>query len=331
MKTDEMSKPKVVAVSGADGFIGRNLCATLNGGGFIVRPIYGPRWQGNCAESDHCFRVDFNRELPPNRALEGCDVLIHLAGIAHRFNGTDRGAIARINGHVPSSLARRAHQLGVRRFLFMSSAAVIPLIGTKPTGRMNDDAQEDEYGCAKLVAERELQEVASETGIEAVVLRPPAVYGPGAPGRLSQLMRLIHLGVPFPSACNKRSLIGIENLVDFLILCSRHPAAAGQAFSLSDCEPSSSEIIRLLAQGMRRTPVFLPLPQSVVSLCFGMFGRARSASHYFDSFVVDSDAAHRLLGWVPRKPAPEGLRETGAHFAQSVRDRTAKPRPNWID
>ncbi|MDR3734048.1 MAG: NAD-dependent epimerase/dehydratase family protein [Acidobacteriaceae bacterium] len=320
-----MTRSLVAAVSGADGFIGRNLCQRLRKDGFTVRPIYGPRWRGNRAEKEHCLTIDFNRGLLSQQALEGCDVLIHLAGIAHQLKGADGEAIERINGHLPSSLALIAHQAGVRRFVFLSSLAVTPLLENRITGSEKIPALKDKYAAAKLLAESRLREVAGETGIETVIVRPPAVYGPGAPGRLSQLMRLIRLGVPFPCAHNKRSLIGVGNLVNLLVVCSHHAQAAGETFPVSDCELSTNEIIRLIAQGMGRTPVFLPIPKSFVMLCLNALNQTREASHYFDSFVADSEAAGRRLGWRPLKPASEGLIETGAYFAKCLRNGAANP------
>jgi nucleoside-diphosphate-sugar epimerase len=327
MQTTGMSRSIVVAVTGADGFIGRNLCECLRNDGFIVRPIYGPRWRGNCAENECCLTIDFRRELPSPQVLEGCDALIHLAAIAHRLKGIEKGVIEKINGEVPSSLARWAHQAGVRRFVFMSSVAVIPLIENGLISGSGTPPHKDSYGSAKLFAESKLRTVANETGIEVVIVRPPAVYGPGAPGRLAQLMRLIHLGVPFPCAHNKRSLVGIENLVNLLATCSHHPKASGMIFSVSDCALSSNEIIRFLAQGMGRAPVFLPVPIAAIRLCLQLFGRSREGSHYLDSFVVDSEDASRLLGWFPAKPAPDGLSETGAYFIQNLCPGIAIPTP----
>jgi nucleoside-diphosphate-sugar epimerase len=314
-----------VAVSGADGFIGRNLCQRLRADGVAIRPLYGPRSRSFCEFGEPSIKIDLSRDLPSQQQLAGCDVFIHLAGVAHRFDPTAADSIERINGSVPALLAMRAHQSGVRRFVFISSAAVIPLATSGNIAEVIPPAHQDRYGSAKLLAEIQLQEIAHSSGIELVIVRPPAVYGPGCPGRLAQLMRLIRLGVPFPHAHNKRSLVGIANLVDLLVLCSNHPDAAGGTFGVSDCELSSEEIICFLAQGMGKTPVFLPLPESTVRFGLRLIRQTRQASHSLDSFVIDSEPVRRLLGWSPAKSAPQGLSETGAHFIQGLMKGIAVP------
>jgi nucleoside-diphosphate-sugar epimerase len=112
------------------------------------------------------------------------------------------------------------------------------------------------YALSKWEAEQALHRVAAETGLEVVILRPPLVYGAGAPGNFSQMLRVVALGIPLPFAGvkNKRDLVYVGNLVDALITCGTHPTAAGNTYLVSDGEVvSTPDLLRGLAQGLGMT------------------------------------------------------------------------------
>ena len=163
--------------------------------------------------------------------------------------------------------------------------------------------------------------MASETGLEVVILRPPLVYGAGAPGNFAQMLRLVDLGVPLPLANikNKRDLLYVGNLVDALMMCATHPAAANNTYLVSDGEAvSTPEILRGLAIELGISSRVLPFPIGLLKLMSAMFGRADQVDSLVGSLQVDSTKIRHQLGWLPPYSLQQG-------FSKTVRGNGMKP------
>jgi nucleoside-diphosphate-sugar epimerase len=239
------------------------------------------------------------------------------------------------NVHGTLNLARQAAAKGVKRFLFLSSVKVsgertdgLPWpFGPRNDGTMssreaarplgdpftvNDEPRpEDAYGLSKWEAERGLWEIASQTGMEVLVVRPPLVYGPGVKGNFARLLDLVRSGVPLPLAAvnNRRSFIGLDNLVDLLIRCVDHPKAAGQTLLVSDGQDlSTPELLGMIANAMGRPARLFPVPVPLLRLAGQALGRLNEVDRLVGSLQVDSSATRQLLGWTPPVSVEEGVR-----------------------
>jgi UDP-N-acetyl-alpha-D-quinovosamine dehydrogenase len=309
-----------ILVSGAGGFIGRALCPHLAARGHRViaglrrevapgmPPVAGvePRLLGDVA---------------PGRdwsgALAGVDIVVHLAQQAHRPPAA--GALAG-EPEAAAALARGAAQAGVRRLLYMSS---VKAMGdeTAPGERFcagDTPHPDDSYGRAKLATERALAEIAAETGLELVILRPPLVYGPGVGGNFRALMRLAGSSLPLPFAAldNRRSLIFLDNLVDLAAAATLHPDAAGRVFLAADgADLSTPALIRILARGQGRAARLFGLPGPVFAALRRLPGLGPAVSRLSLSLAVDDGATRNLLGWTPPVAAEAGLIATAHAFA----------------
>ena len=211
------------------------------------------------------------------------------------------------------NLARQAASAGLRRFIFISSIKVNG--ESTSAGRyfcpFDAPAPEDPYGISKMEAERGLMQLASETGMEVVIIRPPLVYGPGVKGNFASLIKLMGKGLPLPLGAinNKRSLVGIDNLVDLIIRCIDHPAAANQVFLAGDGEDlSTTELLRGLAEAMGRAARLIPVPAALLSLGATLLGKRAVAQRLLGSLQVDISKTRQLLGWEPPVSVKEGLR-----------------------
>jgi nucleoside-diphosphate-sugar epimerase len=154
--------------------------------------------------------------------------------------------------------------------------------------------------------------------MEVVIIRPPLVYGPGVKANFASMMRWLQRGVPLPLGAihNQRSLVSLANLVDLILICLSHPAAANQTFMVSDGEDvSTSELLRRMGQAMGYPARLLPVPESWLKLASGLVGRADMAQRLCDSLQVDISKTRQLLGWAPPFTLDEGL----AHAAQSLK------------
>nr|WP_040406090.1 SDR family oxidoreductase [Ectothiorhodospira sp. PHS-1] len=311
-----------IAVTGAGGFVGTALCDALAGEGRqvlrLVRQLRHPR---DMAVGHLGPDTDW-------RVLEGVEVVIHAAARVHvmdETSGDPATAFREVNVLGTRHLAARAAAMGVRRLVFLSSVKVHGEASRPDRPFTVDDVPvpEDDYGRSKWEAEQVLWEVAAKTGLEVVVIRPPLVHGPGAKGNLARLMRWISLGIPLPlgGIDNRRSLVGLDNLVDVLRLCADHPGASGQTYLVSDGRDiSTPALIRLLAAEMERRPRLISVSPRWLQRMGRLFGRGRELGRLCDSLQVDDSHLRDHLGWVPPVSLETGLSRmvSGAYHHRPV-------------
>jgi UDP-glucose 4-epimerase len=310
-----MPEPRIL-VTGANGFVGAALCKRLEQES--IRYISAVRTKSR--DADYAIGT-FNADTDWSDALRNCDAVIHLAARVHvmaEYESDPLRAFREVNVLATENLARQAVSHGVRRFVFASSIKVngeatmhIPFTaGDKP-------APDDAYGQSKLEAEFALARVANETGLEVVVVRPPLVYGPGVRANFLKLMQLVRQGVPLPFGAvnNCRSLVAVDNLVDLLLTCVRHPDATGGTFLVSDGQDVSTQaLIRMLAKAMHRHPMLLPVPPALISFGASLLGKSSAADRLLGSLQVDIEQTRSRLGWEPIISMKDAINATVAHF-----------------
>jgi nucleoside-diphosphate-sugar epimerase len=251
------------------------------------------------------------------QALKGVDVVIHAAARAHIMLEDAHDPLAeyrRVNVEGTLNLARQAAGAGVRRLVFISSIKVNGE-GTGPGKPFTADeipAPEDDYGQSKAEAEVQLKQLARETGLEVTIIRPPLIYGTGVKGNLASLIRLVRRGRPLPLGGvthNRRSLVGLDNLADLILLCTHHPNAANQTFLISDGEDlSTTELLRKIGKALGRPARLLWVPPGVISFIAGLLGKKMIAQRLLGSLQVDMGKTCQLLDWKPSVSVDEGLR-----------------------
>lgn len=309
-----------VLITGASGFVGRNLSGYLRPRHTLRLAIRdAPSAQEGLSAGEVVGVGEVGGETDWSRALAGMEAVVHLANRAHvmRETAADPLALCRaVNVEGTRRLAQQAAAAGIRRLVYLSSVKVL---GERTLERPFDEtslpAPEDPYGQSKWEAEQALREIAVETGLEVVVLRPPLVYGPGVGANFMRLMRLVGSGLPLPLAAirNRRSLIHVRNLASAVEACLTHPRAAGRTFLVSDGEAlSTPQLLAALAAGLGVPDRSWPLPPGLLRLAAGCVGLQAQASRLLDSLVVDDAAIRRELGWMPPCTAAEALRDTAA-------------------
>jgi nucleoside-diphosphate-sugar epimerase len=306
-----------VAVTGATGFVGRALVERLIEDGRQV-------WAATRRRPDAAGRAAWRRigDLGPDTdwgpVLDGADVVVHLAGRAHVMRETETDpslAYHRINVEGSLNLARRAAEAGVRRLVFVSTVKVHgdqappndPLTSAHPL------RPKDPYGQSKALAEKYLWELSESSGLEMVVVRPPLVYGPGVKGNFRRLIDLADRAMPLPLAWvnNRRSMIGLGNLVAFLSRTIDHPRAGGRAFLVKDpVDPSTPELLADLARHLDRPARLWPCPVGLLKAAGRLVGRGAQVERLFGSLVVDDAETRRVLGWTPPHDRDEELAAT---------------------
>jgi len=247
-------------------------------------------------------------------ALTGQQVVIHTAARAHIMKDEVADPLAeyrRVNVDGTLNLARQAAAAGVKRFIFISSIGVNGNINTRPFTEDDTPNPAELYAQSKWEAELGLWEIQRESGMELVIIRPPLVYGPNAPGNFGSLMRWVEKGIPLPLGAihNQRSLVAVDNLVDLIITCIDHPAAANQVFLAGDGQDlSTTELLRGVARAMGKPARLIPVPSSLLMLGATLLGKKAVAQRLLGSLQVDITKAREVLGWEPPVSVEEGLK-----------------------
>lgn len=305
--TSETSPPaRKLLVTGATGFVGRAVLAAALERGWAVRAVLrsaDPRLPAG-AEGVAVGDLAAPRDL--TAALDGIDAVIHLAGIAHRGAEIAEDRYHAVNAEGTRLLAKAAASASVGNFVFVSS---IKVNGDRTAGapfRPDDPpAPSDAYARSKLAGERALAEEAGRMGWS--VVRPPLVVGAGAGGNLLRLLSVVRKGIPLPlgSTGNRRSVIGLDNLVDLLLTAPPRPG--GQILLCADDNPmSTTEIIVATAAAAGIRPRLLPAPPALLRAAAGAIGRGEDSRRLLDDLVID-DSATRALGWRPKLSTRESL------------------------
>lgn len=307
-----------VLLTGAAGFVGRTLARQLSVHGDVrlrlaVRalPVSGT-WAGETVATGD---LALSSEAELQTLVRGMDVVIHAAARAHvmqELADDPEAAYRASNTQATLRLAEAAAKEGVRRLVFLSSVKVHGET-TSPGQPWTEDSPlqpQDAYARSKSSAESGLRAIGQRTSLEIVLVRPPLVYGPGVGANFLALIRAVHRGIPLPLALldNRRSLVGVDNLANFVGLCARHPAAAGQSFLVSDGEDlSTPALIHALARAMDRRALLLPVPAALLHAGAMFAGRQSAWQRLSSSLQVDISKARTLLGWQPPCSVAEGL------------------------
>lgn len=316
-----MSRISSVLVTGANGFIGKELCSLLVNRGFnvlaavrsaAVTPLSGVRM---CVVGNLGAHTDWTDHL------RGVDAVVHLAGRTHRLSDVEGECgprLWKVNRDGAVRLGEQAAAAGVSRFIYVSSAKVHGArSGQAPFCIHDAPNPQDEYARVKLEAEEGLKRAARGTGMGLTVLRPPLVYGPEVRANFLKLLRLVARGMPLPlgRVNNARSLIFIGNLADAVSTCLVHPKALGQTFLLSDGQDlSTPELVRQLASAMRRPARLFPAPEALIRAGAGVAGMSRSLPTLLESFRVDGEDIRNRLDWTPPLTLQQGLAETASWY-----------------
>lgn len=319
-----------VLVTGANGFVGRYVCRKLIASG--SSPVAGVRDPGIWPELQQAIpglnEVSLLGDLGTNPKLQSSlsriSVVVHLAARVHVMREQARDPLQefrKVNVNGTRSVALAAVAAGVRRLVFVSTVKVhgestsqIPLCEDTPSNPV------DPYAISKWEAEEVLRTVAAETGLEVVIVRPPLIYGPGVRGNFLRLIKLVNLAMPlpWPKGENCRSMIGADNLADFLVRCVDHPEAARRTFLVKDSDDiSTRELMTRLAQLLSRPLRLFPAPEPLIRLAAKLASKQDMVSRLLDSLVIDSARARRLLEWVPPMTLDEGLAATALWYRQS--------------
>jgi nucleoside-diphosphate-sugar epimerase/lipopolysaccharide/colanic/teichoic acid biosynthesis glycosyltransferase len=322
----------VVLITGAIGFVGQAVSqALLQAGQPVVAAVRQlpaevaqPRYPSDATRVAPIWQVvgPINAQTDWQGALQGVQTVVHCAARAHvmREQAADvLAAYREVNVQGTLRLAQQAAAVGVRRFVFLSSIGVNGNHSTTPFTEADAPKPHDAYAVSKLEAENALLELAAQTGMEVVIIRPPLVYGPNAPGNFGSLVRWVQRGLPVPLGAvhNQRSLVALDNLVSLVLLCAdreRSPQAANQVFVVADGEDASTTtLLRKVAQAAGCPSRLLPVPAWLLRAGATLLGKRAVADRLLGNLQLDATKARTLLGWRPVVTMEQQLAAMFAH------------------
>jgi nucleoside-diphosphate-sugar epimerase len=309
---------KRVLITGGSGFIGDSLAKSLISLGINVNVITRNNF-ASTAPGINYFQMDISDpNIQLDESLQGVDTVLHCAGRVHMLKELSSNPLAeyrRVNVDFTLRLAREAARSGVRRFVYLSTLGVHG--GSSKNGAPLKETDlfspQNHYSLSKLEAEEGLWSLSRELGLEVVVIRPPLVYGFEAPGNFYRLFNLIKCGIPLPLGAlhNKRSLVSLDNLVDFVYVCMTHPNAAGEAFFVSDgSDLSTTELVKKLIRALDSSSLLLPIPSGLLRFLLTSFGFSRLDQQLCGSLQISILKAATILGWIPPVSVDNGILNT---------------------
>ena len=290
-----------ILITGANGFIGTHLCSELSNRNISFRATARNANENAYADFMGC---DLETTESLNQLMDGCDIVIHLAGRAHTTSDNSQEKYRVANELVTQRLANAAKQNGITRFVYLSSIKVNGESSNPglPIRQSDTPHPLDDYGRSKLAAELALQAICHDNSMEYVIIRPTLVYGQGVKANFSALITAVKRGLPLPIATvkNERSMIGINNLIDLIITSSTNPKAANQTFLASDgTDTSTPELVRLIAKSLNRQSRIFPFPIPILRLLAAVFGKSSAIDKLTGSLSVDISHTTSTLNWHP--------------------------------
>ena len=306
-----------VLLTGANGFVGRELSGALASASFRVRAALRPGRPIPAGTAEVALIDELSAHTAWGEALAGVDTVIHAAARAHRLDDPETKAYSAVNAEATRALAGEAVRAGVRRFIYLSSVKVNGE-GRAERYRPDDEPQPaDAYAQSKWLGERYLRDCAARSALEVVIVRPPLVYGPQVRGNFLRLLHWVESERPLPlgSIHNARSLVSVWNLCDLLRVLVAHPHAANRTFMVADGEDlSTAELVRRLAAAMGRRARLPAVPAAILRLAAAVSGRGAEFARLCGSLTVDAAATRAALGWAPPLSVTEGIGRTVSWF-----------------
>lgn len=308
MRATEAIPPLHCVITGANGFIGASLIPALSSKGYATTG-----W----SRANGLFRVDGDNHSITHwqRQLRDIDVVVHLAGIAHKL-GADSKNIEHqydlINTQATLRLFEAAIKAGVKRFVFISTTKVFGEGNAETYTPNSEPTPCDAYARSKLNAEHALMEIAKQNAIELVIIRPPLVYGRNTKANFALLQKLAALPLPLPFASidNRRDLIAIDNLIDLIDICLTHPKAPGRIWLCADAHPYSlADMIAALRAAKSQRPGLFHFPTRILKSIISIIIGSERTEKIFSDFTVDDGETHQLLGWLPHVSMHEVIGE----------------------
>ncbi|PXF31822.1 hypothetical protein WH50_07785 [Pokkaliibacter plantistimulans] len=314
---------KSILVTGANGFLGKDLCGVLSSHQYQVTAITRSPGPISSSSGVKFYSIaDLKSSGDWHELLKDIDTIVHTAATVHIPKNKEKelgNSFNSVNVDATNDLAQCAAVAGVKRFIFISS---IKVNGEQtecsiPFTHLDTPRPQGLYAESKYLAEQKLKHICEKSGMELVILRPPLIYGKNVKANLLQLIKAIdsNLPLPFGRTENKRSLIAKENFIDLIETCIWHPKAAGQIFLASDdYDISTTDLIKLLSIGLKSSPILFSPNKRFLKASLALFSKKDLYSRLYDNLQVDISHTKRTLDWTPPFSCADMLKYTAQYW-----------------
>jgi len=315
-------------VTGGSGFVGSALLELLKNKGCKVNTTCRNSIDQDRLKlySEKVLAADLSSYVDWSEILEGVDIVIHLAGVAHVRKVTDGSSLEekfrKTNVTATLELANQSLLAGVKKFIFISSIGVngsstdeFPFVYDQNPNPI------EFYAKSKYEAELGLKDIFGDTNISLMIIRPPLVYGPNAPGNFNDLLKLVHSGVPLPlgRARNMKSLISIYNLVDLIFTVANSNVVSDQTFLASDDDDISLvDLLHKIGQSLDKNIRIFNCPEQILMGFGKLVGKTESVRKLFCSLQVDLSHTKDVLDWSPKYSMDVSLKRTGKAYLDKI-------------
>ena len=315
---------KCCLITGANGFLGASLVECLENKYSSVKSAVRKLDEYSNVAAIEVGSI--NGSTNWNTALVDVDVIVHTAARVHIMFDESSNALEEyreVNTRGTMNLAKQATESGVKRFIFVSTIKVNGEHTSvdNPFKASDPRKPEDFYGQSKSEAEEQLLQLAKETSLEVVIIRPTLIYGPGVKANFASLLNLVSKGLPLPFGCittNKRSLVSVTNLVDLIVTCIVHPKATNQVFLVSDDKDiSTASMVKEMSKALCKRSWSLPVPLWCYHLAGKILNKQDVVNRLLGSLQVDISHTKETLNWAPPQTLKEGFRVTAEAFLKN--------------
>lgn len=308
---------KKVLIVGSGGYIGTNLVTFLNKKNVYdvlccVRNI-------NNIDTRDCFKVFEIKDVTLvddwSGVLKGVHFVVYLAGIAHlRFKKNSESLYNAVNCDSAIKLAKVSELNNVKRFIYISTIGVLG-DKTEPGNFFTNSSEynpQNVYAVSKMRAEKNLENIAKTSSMKVVILRPPLVFGPKAPGNFKRIINLVSYGIPLPLGVftQKKSMISVKNLSSIIEKCFSAPLGNFSKFVVSDdSKISTLELAISTAKYLNKNKLFFYTPLFLLKFLSKFIGYKNEIDKMSSELIIDSSETRDLLNWKPVQPSSKGLKE----------------------
>lgn len=330
MRSEPIPAPRgKVLITGASGFVGRHLVEEYARNGWEIRAVVRSLAKCNLdgAKVHEIVEVpDIAEVLDWSPLVRGCSVVAHLAARAHQVQeAQDDGVVSfhRVNVAATANLALVAANANVRRFLFVSSSGVMGDASQRPWTEDDVPNPQSAYTKSKLVAEQKVQSMALQGDMEYVIFRPALVYGPGNPGNLARLIKLVGMGFPLPfkGIEGKRSMVNVSYFAKILVAASTLREAANQTYLIADGRDLTlPEIIHAFAEGLNVSARLFNCPLPLLSLISRIFRKNDDLKKMLGSFQINPQKLQCDFDVAPFLQGAEGLAMAANFIHREIRN-----------
>jgi nucleoside-diphosphate-sugar epimerase len=313
-------KDSSVLVTGANGFLGKNILTLLRNAGLT---IFATDIAEKPAIQDVAYqKADITHSDQLKKIVEVVTTVVHAAGLAHIFHDAHKNheLFHQINETGSANMAMAAAEKGVCHFILVSSVSVYGPFTHAPCSENAPCQPVGPYAKSKFNAELRVAEIAEKTGMALTILRLATLYGEGDPGNVGRLIRNLDQGrfVWIGDGSNRKSLLYKEDAARACMTVASLPAAGTRVFNVSAPPCTMREIVDSIAEALGKQPLPMRIPGKLALVLSRNLSRLphqrlaglhQTVQKWMAEDVYDSQLFNRTFDFTIRTPLKEGIRK----------------------